>query len=211
MPVSTSGNIGAIHSRQRRTISGASDWPVSPEQCSGRFIRRKRARDRKECSTRRRRCRVSDVLCLHAEFGAGLEPWFHRSNCSRKAGGFGLAGPGRFDDFSVKRCGIQRYCGRWWRGRRCTGRSEVPSLHVSFTVMSLTDSSDSGCTPPSGGCGRCVAWCGRAVAVSGSSDAWVEGEISTFRAPDSGHLYFTFKDGKRQIRVSDVQFGKRGC
>ena len=23
------------------------------------------------------------------------------------------------------------------------------------------------------------------------SDAWVEGEISNFRAPDSGHLYFT--------------------
>ena len=27
------------------------------------------------------------------------------------------------------------------------------------------------------------------------SDAWVEGEISNFRAPDSGHLYFTLKDG----------------
>ena len=25
-------------------------------------------------------------------------------------------------------------------------------------------------------------------------DAWVEGEISNFRAHDSGHLYFTLKD-----------------
>src|SRR5208337_1806624 len=33
------------------------------------------------------------------------------------------------------------------------------------------------------------------------SDAWGEGEISNFRAPDSGHLYFTLKDGNAQIRV----------
>ena len=33
------------------------------------------------------------------------------------------------------------------------------------------------------------------------SDAWVEGEISNFRAPESGHLYFTLKDGDAQIRV----------
>ena len=33
------------------------------------------------------------------------------------------------------------------------------------------------------------------------SDAWVEGEISNLRAPDSGHLYFTLKDGDAQIRV----------
>jgi exodeoxyribonuclease VII large subunit len=33
------------------------------------------------------------------------------------------------------------------------------------------------------------------------SDAWVEGEISNFRAPDSGHLYFTLKDGNAQMRV----------
>jgi exodeoxyribonuclease VII large subunit len=33
------------------------------------------------------------------------------------------------------------------------------------------------------------------------SDAWVEGEISNFRAPDSGHLYFTLKEGNAQIRV----------
>ncbi len=32
-------------------------------------------------------------------------------------------------------------------------------------------------------------------------DAWVEGEISNFRAPDSGHLYFTLKDGNAQVRV----------
>jgi exodeoxyribonuclease VII large subunit len=33
------------------------------------------------------------------------------------------------------------------------------------------------------------------------TDAWVEGEVSNFRAPDSGHLYFTLKDGNAQIRV----------
>jgi exodeoxyribonuclease VII large subunit len=32
-------------------------------------------------------------------------------------------------------------------------------------------------------------------------DTWVEGEISNFRAHDSGHLYFTLKDETAQIRV----------
>jgi exodeoxyribonuclease VII large subunit len=32
-------------------------------------------------------------------------------------------------------------------------------------------------------------------------DVWVEGEISNFRAHDSGHLYFTLKDQSAQIRV----------
>ena len=33
------------------------------------------------------------------------------------------------------------------------------------------------------------------------SDAWIEGEISNFRAHDSGHLYFTLKDQSSQIRI----------
>src|SRR5256884_7284161 len=33
------------------------------------------------------------------------------------------------------------------------------------------------------------------------SDIWVEGEISNFRAHDSGHLYFTPKDENSQIRA----------
>ncbi len=33
------------------------------------------------------------------------------------------------------------------------------------------------------------------------SDAWVEGEISNFRAQNSGHLYFTLKDSGGQISV----------
>jgi exodeoxyribonuclease VII large subunit len=33
------------------------------------------------------------------------------------------------------------------------------------------------------------------------SDTWVEGEISNFRAHDSGHLYFTLKDHNSQIRA----------
>jgi exodeoxyribonuclease VII large subunit len=32
------------------------------------------------------------------------------------------------------------------------------------------------------------------------ADVWVEGEISNFRAHDSGHLYFTLKDQNAQIR-----------
>lgn len=33
------------------------------------------------------------------------------------------------------------------------------------------------------------------------SDVWVEGEISNFRAHDSGHVYFTLKDQDSQIRA----------
>src|SRR2546423_14851247 len=33
------------------------------------------------------------------------------------------------------------------------------------------------------------------------TDTWVEGEISNFRAHDSGHLYFTLKDSNSQIRA----------
>lgn len=33
------------------------------------------------------------------------------------------------------------------------------------------------------------------------SDCWVEGEISNFRSPDSGHLYFTLKEENAHIRV----------
>src|SRR6201997_2628856 len=33
------------------------------------------------------------------------------------------------------------------------------------------------------------------------ADTWVEGEISNFRAHDSGHLYFTLKDDASQLRA----------
>ena len=33
------------------------------------------------------------------------------------------------------------------------------------------------------------------------SDIWVEGEISNFRIPPSGHVYFTLKDEDSQIRA----------
>jgi exodeoxyribonuclease VII large subunit len=33
------------------------------------------------------------------------------------------------------------------------------------------------------------------------ADVWVEGEISNFRAAESGHLYFTLKDGDAQLPV----------
>src|SRR6201997_4871396 len=33
------------------------------------------------------------------------------------------------------------------------------------------------------------------------TDVWVEGEISNYRPAESGHLYFTLKDGSSQLRV----------
>lgn len=33
------------------------------------------------------------------------------------------------------------------------------------------------------------------------TDVWVEGEISNFRPAESGHLYFTLKDGDAQLRI----------
>lgn len=33
------------------------------------------------------------------------------------------------------------------------------------------------------------------------TDVWIEGEISNFRPADSGHLYFTLKDGDAQLRI----------
>jgi exodeoxyribonuclease VII large subunit len=75
--------------------------------------------------------------------------------------------------------------------------------------MSLTDQLGFRFTPPE----RRV-WTVRALVAAVRShvereysDAWVEGEISNFRAPDSGHLYFTLKDGNSQIRV--VMFSSR--
>src|ERR1700685_1709617 len=69
--------------------------------------------------------------------------------------------------------------------------------------MSLTDQLGFRFTPPE----RRV-WAVRALVAAvrtlverEDSDAWVEGEISNFRSPDSGHLYFTLKDGDAQIRV----------
>jgi exodeoxyribonuclease VII large subunit len=69
--------------------------------------------------------------------------------------------------------------------------------------MSLTDQLGFRFTPPE----RRV-WTVRALVAAVRtlvereySDAWVEGEISNFRSPDSGHLYFTLKDGNAQIRV----------
>ncbi len=33
------------------------------------------------------------------------------------------------------------------------------------------------------------------------TDVWVEGEVSNYRPADSGHLYFTLKDGDGQLRI----------
>src|ERR1700683_2063865 len=69
--------------------------------------------------------------------------------------------------------------------------------------MSLTDQLGFRFTPPE----RRV-WTVRALVAAVRthlereySDAWVEGEISNCRAQNSGHLYFTLKDGNAQLRV----------
>ena len=69
--------------------------------------------------------------------------------------------------------------------------------------MSLTDQLGFRFTPPE----RRV-WTVRALVAAVRthlereySDAWVEGEISNCRAQNSGHFYFTLKDGNAQLRV----------
>src|SRR5258707_6505724 len=41
----------------------------------------------------------------------------------------------------------------------------------------------------------------RTTVERGYRDVWVEGEISNFRPAESGHLYFTLKDGDAQLRI----------
>lgn len=41
----------------------------------------------------------------------------------------------------------------------------------------------------------------RTTVERGYTDVWVEGEISNFRPAESGHLYFTLKDGDAQLRI----------
>jgi len=41
----------------------------------------------------------------------------------------------------------------------------------------------------------------RTTVERGYTDVWVEGEISNFRLSESGHLYFTLKDGDAQLRI----------
>jgi exodeoxyribonuclease VII large subunit len=41
----------------------------------------------------------------------------------------------------------------------------------------------------------------RTTVERGYTDVWVEGEISKFRPSESGHLYFTLKDGDAQLRI----------
>src|SRR5207248_3824872 len=41
----------------------------------------------------------------------------------------------------------------------------------------------------------------RTTVERGYTDVWVEGEISNYRPAESGHLYFTLKDGDAQLRI----------
>jgi exodeoxyribonuclease VII large subunit len=41
----------------------------------------------------------------------------------------------------------------------------------------------------------------KALLEEGFASVWVEGEVSNLRRPASGHVYFTLKDAKSQIRA----------
>ena len=41
----------------------------------------------------------------------------------------------------------------------------------------------------------------KAILEEGFALVWVEGEVSNLRRPASGHVYFTLKDAKSQIRA----------
>jgi exodeoxyribonuclease VII large subunit len=60
-------------------------------------------------------------------------------------------------------------------------KTSVPERHV-FTVSELTAAI-------------------RGTLESGFGDVWVEGEISNCRLWNTGHLYFTLKDGEAQIKI----------
>ena len=59
--------------------------------------------------------------------------------------------------------------------------TSVPERHI-FTVSELTAAI-------------------RGTLESGFGDVWVEGEISNCRLWNTGHLYFTLKDGEAQIKI----------
>jgi len=39
---------------------------------------------------------------------------------------------------------------------------------------------------------------------------WVEGEVSNFAAPNSGHWYFSLKDSSAQVRCAMFRASQRG-
>ena len=49
----------------------------------------------------------------------------------------------------------------------------------------------------------------RALLETSFSGIWVEGELSNFRQPTSGHMYFTLKDQESQIRVVMFRMANR--
>ncbi|EKD21935.1 MAG: hypothetical protein ACD_87C00256G0001, partial [uncultured bacterium] len=52
----------------------------------------------------------------------------------------------------------------------------------------------------------------KALLEEGFAQVWVEGEVSNTRRPASGHVYFTLKDAKSQIRavIFRTPFGRAG-
>ena len=50
----------------------------------------------------------------------------------------------------------------------------------------------------------------RDLLESSFSQVWVEGEISNFSRPASGHLYFTLKDERAQVRCASSDTSSPG-
>src|SRR5579863_7815943 len=77
------------------------------------------------------------------------------------------------------------------------------SIHGKLPLMAFADQLGFSFRPPD----RRIWTVGDLVAAVRThierdyGDAWVEGEISNFRAHDSGHLYFTLKDANSQLNA----------
>ena len=74
------------------------------------------------------------------------------------------------------------------RGHRRSARADVRQVAAARRVWRVAD----------------LVSAARTALEREYTDVWVEGEISNFRSADSGHLYFTLKDGDSAIADRDV-------
>jgi exodeoxyribonuclease VII large subunit len=51
----------------------------------------------------------------------------------------------------------------------------------------------------------------RATVEGGFKDVWVKGELSNFRAYNSGHWYFSLKDGDSQLSAVCFRLQAQAC
>lgn len=50
----------------------------------------------------------------------------------------------------------------------------------------------------------------RSVLEGSFDNVWIEGEVSNFAAPGSGHWYFSLKDDNAQVRCAMFRSSQRG-